>query len=220
MGVLSKDTTTAALWRRPINNCASVDFLCVLSWVFKTSFVLHTFLSFLSIQCQFSNTSHLEMDFHPDVLSPGAVMEVPLTFYPREAKRYHERLTFTLNSCITKHVDVLGQGIGLKVRFSDLTLILKLPEFILLHLAVYRWCFLYINLLESDACNLIVLYVHHSSWRWRILSSGRWNWDVWCWVRRWKNRWLWSITALWTFPLPWCWTPTHHWTQRYAAHWH
>lgn len=78
------------------------------------------------------------MDFHPDVLSAGAVMEVPLTFYPREARRYHEKLTFILNSCVTKHVDILGQGIGMRVRlFLDLMLISKLPKLGVLLLTVY-----------------------------------------------------------------------------------
>lgn len=70
----------------------------------------------LSVQCQFRNSSYLEMDFQPDILSPGAAMEVPVTFYPREPCRYHEKLTFILNSCVTKHVDILGQGIEMKVR--------------------------------------------------------------------------------------------------------
>ncbi|XP_026221932.1 hydrocephalus-inducing protein homolog [Anabas testudineus] len=73
----------------------------------------------ISIQCQFSNTSYLEMDFHPDVLTLGAVMEVPLTFYPREARRYDEKLSFILNSCVTKHVEILGQGIEMKLELED-----------------------------------------------------------------------------------------------------
>ncbi|XP_047451812.1 hydrocephalus-inducing protein homolog [Mugil cephalus] len=73
----------------------------------------------ISVQCQFKNTAFLEMDFQPEVLSPGAVMEVPITFYPREARRYHEKLTFILNSCVTKQVDVLGQGVEMKLEVED-----------------------------------------------------------------------------------------------------
>ncbi|KAI3370851.1 hypothetical protein L3Q82_007368 [Scortum barcoo] len=73
----------------------------------------------ISVQCQFKNTSCLEMDFQPDVLSPGAVMEVPVHFHPREAGRYHEKLTFILNSCVTKQVDILGQGIEIKLEVED-----------------------------------------------------------------------------------------------------
>nr|XP_046249402.1 hydrocephalus-inducing protein homolog [Scatophagus argus] len=73
----------------------------------------------ISVQCQYRNTSYLEMDFQPDVLSPGAVMNVPVIFYPREACRYHEKLTFILNSCVTKQVDILGQGIEMKLEVED-----------------------------------------------------------------------------------------------------
>nr|XP_019962004.1 PREDICTED: hydrocephalus-inducing protein homolog [Paralichthys olivaceus] len=68
----------------------------------------------IRVQSQFNNTSYLEINFKPDVLLPGAVMEVPVTFYPREASRYHERLTFILNDCVTKQVDIHGQGIQIK----------------------------------------------------------------------------------------------------------
>ncbi|XP_040894088.1 hydrocephalus-inducing protein homolog [Toxotes jaculatrix] len=73
----------------------------------------------ISVQCQFKNTSYLEMNFKPDVLSPGAVTEVPVTFYPREACRYHEKITFILNSCVTKQVDIHGQGIEMKLEVED-----------------------------------------------------------------------------------------------------
>lgn len=70
----------------------------------------------LSVQSQFENSSYLEIGFQQAILSPGAVMEVPVNFYPRETCRYHEKLTFILNSCVTKQVDILGQGIEMKVR--------------------------------------------------------------------------------------------------------
>ncbi|TDH09205.1 hypothetical protein EPR50_G00084380 [Perca flavescens] len=73
----------------------------------------------ISVQCQFRNTSYLEMDFKPEILSPGAVIEAPVKFYPREECRYHEKLTFILNSCITKHVDILGQGIEMKLEVEQ-----------------------------------------------------------------------------------------------------
>uniref|UniRef100_A0A8D3BS88 HYDIN axonemal central pair apparatus protein n=1 Tax=Scophthalmus maximus TaxID=52904 RepID=A0A8D3BS88_SCOMX len=72
-----------------------------------------------SVQCQFKSTSYLETRFQPDVLSPGDAMDVPVTFRPREACRYHEKLTFVFNGCVTKHVDILGQGIELKLDVED-----------------------------------------------------------------------------------------------------
>ncbi|TMS05303.1 Hydrocephalus-inducing protein-like protein [Larimichthys crocea] len=74
----------------------------------------------MSVQCQFKNTSYLEIDFQTDILSPGAVMEVPVSFYPRETCRYHEKLSFILNSCVTKQVEILGQGIEMKLEVEDL----------------------------------------------------------------------------------------------------
>nr|XP_020443912.1 hydrocephalus-inducing protein-like isoform X2 [Monopterus albus] len=72
-----------------------------------------------SVQCQFRSTSYLEVEFQPDILSAGAVMKVPITFYPREACRYHEKLNFILNSSVTKQVDILGQGIEMKLELED-----------------------------------------------------------------------------------------------------
>ncbi|CAB1432186.1 unnamed protein product [Pleuronectes platessa] len=73
----------------------------------------------ISVQSQFKNTSYLEMDFQSIVLLPGAVMEVPITFYAREACRYHERLGFVLNGCVTKQVDIHGQGVEMKLHVED-----------------------------------------------------------------------------------------------------
>ncbi|XP_034444093.1 hydrocephalus-inducing protein homolog [Hippoglossus hippoglossus] len=73
----------------------------------------------ISVQSQFKNTSNLEMDFQSIVLLPGAVMEVPVTFYPREARRYHEKLSFVLNGCVTKQVDIHGQGVEMKLHLED-----------------------------------------------------------------------------------------------------
>ncbi|XP_034061831.1 LOW QUALITY PROTEIN: hydrocephalus-inducing protein homolog [Gymnodraco acuticeps] len=70
----------------------------------------------ISVQCVFRNTSYLETDFQTAVLSPGAVIEAPINFYPREACRYQETITFILNSCIAKHVDVLAQGVERKLE--------------------------------------------------------------------------------------------------------
>ncbi|XP_030613884.1 hydrocephalus-inducing protein homolog isoform X2 [Archocentrus centrarchus] len=73
----------------------------------------------ISIQCQFKNTTFLEMDFQPDILPPGGMTGIPFTFYPREPCRYHEKLTFILNSCISKQIEILGQGIELKLEVED-----------------------------------------------------------------------------------------------------
>ncbi|XP_024138466.1 hydrocephalus-inducing protein homolog isoform X3 [Oryzias melastigma] len=73
----------------------------------------------ISIECQFKNTDYLQVHFKADVLSPGALMEVPVTFYPRKECRYHEKLTFLFNSCIQKQVEILGQGVQIKLEVED-----------------------------------------------------------------------------------------------------
>uniref|UniRef100_A0A8C5EU15 Hydrocephalus-inducing protein-like n=1 Tax=Gouania willdenowi TaxID=441366 RepID=A0A8C5EU15_GOUWI len=70
----------------------------------------------ISIQSPFQDTTFLKMNFQADILSPGAVMEVPFTFYPHEARQYNAKIPFILNSCVTKEVDILGQGMEIKVR--------------------------------------------------------------------------------------------------------
>ncbi|XP_061629909.1 hydrocephalus-inducing protein homolog [Phyllopteryx taeniolatus] len=69
----------------------------------------------ISVKCQSRKCSFLEIGFKPDVLSSGAVVEVPFTFYPREPRRYHENVIFLINSCIKEQVDIWGQGIEMKL---------------------------------------------------------------------------------------------------------
>lgn len=52
----------------------------------------------------------------PDVLPPSGSIEVPITFYPREATRYHEKVVFKINECSMQVVEIMGQGIEMKVR--------------------------------------------------------------------------------------------------------
>nr|XP_029134421.1 hydrocephalus-inducing protein homolog [Labrus bergylta] len=73
----------------------------------------------ISIQCKYKNTSYLEIDFKHDILFPGAVMDIPVRFYPREAVRYHDKLIFILNSGVTKQVDILGQGVERRLEVED-----------------------------------------------------------------------------------------------------
>lgn len=56
------------------------------------------------------------MSFIPDVLPPSGSVEVPITFYPREAIRYHEKVAFEINQCSMQVVEIMGQGIEMKVR--------------------------------------------------------------------------------------------------------
>ncbi|KAG7468631.1 hypothetical protein MATL_G00145140 [Megalops atlanticus] len=73
----------------------------------------------VSLECLFSNTAFLDVGFQPQVLPPGGVVEVPFTFYPREAVRYHEKVVFEINDCAKQVVEILGQGIDMKIEFED-----------------------------------------------------------------------------------------------------
>lgn len=56
------------------------------------------------------------MSFIPDVLPPSGSMEVPILFYPREATRYQEKLVFQINECSVQVVEIIGEGVEMKVR--------------------------------------------------------------------------------------------------------
>ncbi|XP_047008963.2 hydrocephalus-inducing protein homolog isoform X3 [Ictalurus punctatus] len=73
----------------------------------------------ISVDCLFSNTPFLEVSFVPDVLPPGASMEVPFTFYPREAMPYHEKVVFEINEYSMQVVEIMGQGIEMKIDVED-----------------------------------------------------------------------------------------------------
>uniref|UniRef100_A0A8C2T888 HYDIN axonemal central pair apparatus protein n=1 Tax=Coturnix japonica TaxID=93934 RepID=A0A8C2T888_COTJA len=69
----------------------------------------------VSLNCLFINTVHLEVDFPGYILCPGATVEVPITFYPREVTSYHELITFDINGLCQRTVEVLGKGAEMKV---------------------------------------------------------------------------------------------------------
>ncbi|KAM9376113.1 hydrocephalus-inducing protein-like [Pholidichthys leucotaenia] len=73
----------------------------------------------ICLQSQFKNTPFLKIDFQPDILTPAAMIEVPIAFYPHEACHYNEKITFVLNSCVTKQVDILGQGVNMKLEVKE-----------------------------------------------------------------------------------------------------
>lgn len=68
-----------------------------------------------SIDCLYSNTAHMVIEFSSDVLPPGGKMEVPITFYPRAAILYQEMVVFQLNGHSRQDLRLQGQGIEMKV---------------------------------------------------------------------------------------------------------
>ncbi|NXK09844.1 HYDIN protein, partial [Herpetotheres cachinnans] len=69
----------------------------------------------MSLNCLFTSTAHLEVDFPGYILSPGGTVEVPITFYPREAASYHELIPFEINGLSQQTVEVRGRGMEMKV---------------------------------------------------------------------------------------------------------
>lgn len=78
---------------------------------------LHTFLLiFSSIDCLYTNTNYLEVNFRVEVLKPGKTLEIPITFYPRECINYRELITFEINGLSQHVVEIKGRGAEMKVR--------------------------------------------------------------------------------------------------------
>lgn len=72
---------------------------------------------FFSIECQYENTAHLEVDCLPGVLVANEAMQVDIVFYPREAKKYHEVIPFEINGLSTMNVEIFGEGTEMKVMY-------------------------------------------------------------------------------------------------------
>ncbi|XP_066540500.1 hydrocephalus-inducing protein homolog isoform X2 [Hoplias malabaricus] len=73
----------------------------------------------ISVDCLYTSTPFLDVSFTPDMLPPGGCMEVLFTFCPRETVRYHEKVVFEINECAKQVVEILGQGIEMKIGVED-----------------------------------------------------------------------------------------------------
>ncbi|KAM9269036.1 LOW QUALITY PROTEIN: hydrocephalus-inducing protein homolog [Cariama cristata] len=69
----------------------------------------------VSLNCLFTNTVHLEVNFPGCILRPGGTVEVPITFYPKEVASYHELIPFEINGLCQQTVEVQGRGMEMKV---------------------------------------------------------------------------------------------------------
>ena len=70
---------------------------------------------------QFVNTNYLEVHSTPSVISPNTTKEIEIRFYPRELKRYSERIGFEVNGLSVVYIDILGQGAEMKVSTIPMT---------------------------------------------------------------------------------------------------
>ncbi|XP_069724910.1 hydrocephalus-inducing protein homolog [Phaenicophaeus curvirostris] len=69
----------------------------------------------VSLNCLFTSTAHLKVDFTGCILHPGGTVEVPVTFCPREVVSYRELIPFEINGLCQQTVEVRGRGTEMKV---------------------------------------------------------------------------------------------------------
>nr|XP_023493063.1 hydrocephalus-inducing protein homolog isoform X2 [Equus caballus] len=73
----------------------------------------------MSIDCLYTNTPHLELNFRVDVVKPGKTLEIPITFYPRESISYRELIPFEINGLSQQVVEIKGKGTEMKILVLD-----------------------------------------------------------------------------------------------------
>ncbi|KAM5296381.1 hydrocephalus-inducing protein homolog isoform 1-T2 [Glossophaga mutica] len=73
----------------------------------------------MSIDCLYTNTTYLEVNFRVDVIKPGKTMEIPITFYPRESISYRELIPFEINGLSQQVVEIKGKGTEMKISVLD-----------------------------------------------------------------------------------------------------
>ena len=69
-----------------------------------------------SVDCMYEATAQLHHSFEARVIAAGESVDIPFTFYPREARRYQELVTFEINGLSKQTVEFIGTGCDLKVR--------------------------------------------------------------------------------------------------------
>ncbi|XP_058135740.1 hydrocephalus-inducing protein homolog isoform X1 [Dasypus novemcinctus] len=73
----------------------------------------------MSIDCLYTNTTHLEVNFRVDVIKPGKTLEIPIIFYPRESINYRELIPFEINGLSQQIVEIKGRGTEMKILVLD-----------------------------------------------------------------------------------------------------
>ncbi|MBZ3870060.1 Hydrocephalus-inducing protein-like protein [Sciurus carolinensis] len=73
----------------------------------------------VSIDCLYTNTPHLEVNFRVDVMKPGNILEIPIIFYPRESISYREHIPFEINGLSQQIVEIKGKGTEMKLSVLD-----------------------------------------------------------------------------------------------------
>ncbi|XP_072492710.1 hydrocephalus-inducing protein homolog isoform X2 [Notamacropus eugenii] len=73
----------------------------------------------ISLDCLYTNTAQLEVDWRVDVIKPGKSLEIPITFYPREAISYKEIIPFEINGLVQQNIEIQGRGTEMKISILD-----------------------------------------------------------------------------------------------------
>ena len=74
--------------------------------------VNHDPTSNIAVECNFQKTRALWVECPPTVLEPGAVLDVPIRFAPRDVKDYTFVLPFVINATSKANITVVGKGIN------------------------------------------------------------------------------------------------------------
>lgn len=67
------------------------------------------------MECQYEATPQLHHSFEAKVIPCGESIDIPFTFYPREARRYQELVNFEINGLSKQTVEFVGNGCEMKV---------------------------------------------------------------------------------------------------------
>ncbi|XP_068943597.1 hydrocephalus-inducing protein homolog [Petaurus breviceps papuanus] len=73
----------------------------------------------ISLDCLYTNTAQLEVDFRVIVIKPGKSLEIPITFYPREPICYKEIIPFEINGLLQQDIEIQGRGTEMKISVLD-----------------------------------------------------------------------------------------------------
>ena len=73
----------------------------------------------VSIDCRYENSPEFEVDCRPALLSVGEMVQVPVTFRPRDLTSYRVVVPFVINGTGTVNVVLTGQGAMAKVELAN-----------------------------------------------------------------------------------------------------
>jgi len=81
--------------------------------------VNHDPTSNISVECNFQKTRALWVECPPTVLEPGAVLDVPIRFAPRDVKDYTFMIPFVINATSKANVTITGKGINARLELVN-----------------------------------------------------------------------------------------------------